>query len=511
MDRFRTSRSSDDVLATGRGDDFILPSRGAALTRCLDGLVDGPILITGDAGIGKSWLAGRVAAVSTRTRRWISVDLAPSIGPESLIRTIGHRLGLEATSADRLTLGDALADESADGRHWGLILDEAHLATVEVLEEVRVLSNRLGRADGFAAIVIVGQTLLRRRLSTRPLSGLSARIAARVQLSPIDADEAGVLVDRVTPGRAIDSLSLERCHRDASGNPGRLLVLAALHSDPTPGPLSPPASRRLSTSTWVAPQPEPRVEAKLDPDPAESSSPDTTSGSTSSEPTAMDLLEPGTVDATPFVPFQLRNPLTSGGLPDDVGEGIIEVGWQGDEDEPDDDDEPTDEPAHDDVISEEAAIERRPDVECCSATERLADHYAALQAWEEWSRNQGGIRRRGNLGRPPSSPAQRRRRWSPMKPCRLRRKSPVRRALSGQEASLSESPSERRGNNNSRRIASSSRAFGRVVIRRAESLDAALSAGSRLRQMARHLPVHGADSASLARSLRKATISGFRL
>ena len=41
-----------------------------------------------------------------------------------------------------MALADALAEQAADGRRWGLIVDEAHLASATMFEEIRVLSNR---------------------------------------------------------------------------------------------------------------------------------------------------------------------------------------------------------------------------------------------------------------------------------------------------------------------------------------------------------------------------------
>src|SRR5262249_52717454 len=129
-----------------------------------------------------------------------------------------------AASSARLILADFLDERSADGRRWGLVVDEVQLARAEVLEEIRVLSNRLARPDGFVALVLIGQTPLLRQLATRPMSALEARLAARVPLRAIDADEARLLLIR--HGLERGPAETNEWHRSAAGNPQRLLRIA---------------------------------------------------------------------------------------------------------------------------------------------------------------------------------------------------------------------------------------------------------------------------------------------
>jgi type II secretory pathway predicted ATPase ExeA len=305
---------------------FALPSRRAALDACRAAIEAGPVLITGEAGAGKTWLAGRLAAEAPAWR-WAVVDLTPTTDAVDLLRAIAHRLGLPEPDSDpRLALADALRERDVDGRRWALVVDEAHLAPPEVLEEARVLSNRLGRPDGFAAMVLIGQTPLACRVETRPLAALEARLAARVHLRPIDADEAIELVARLRPGRAADVAEVERWHRDAAGNPKRLLRLA-----------SAPAPRAAH------PRPIPA---------------------------------PAAADVEVESPLPSPPRLGSDRPPIHVEDGLIEVGWEA---------EPEPRPAPTTLTTAAPAVPAADE----GAEVAVDDHYAALQAWNEWARNQG--------------------------------------------------------------------------------------------------------------------------
>lgn len=291
-----------------------LPSRAAALTACREALTLGPVLLTGAAGVGKTRLA-RDLASADRSRRWIVIDAAPGMSPGEFLSTAVAALGgAGGAGSVRLALNGALGSLRQDGFSVGLVLDEAHLAADDLLEEVRLLANRLGRGDGFDALMICGQTPLARRMDRKPLDSLESRLSARVHLLPLDLDEATLLAEGRAPSVAADRDRMERLHRDSGGNPARLLRLI---------PREPKSARKIEHEPATA------------------------------------LLSP-----EPLVPA--KPPLR-------VEDGLIEVGWDADEPEP---------------STETAATWSLP-AEPADDDEPVADHYAALQAWDEWARNQG--------------------------------------------------------------------------------------------------------------------------
>jgi general secretion pathway protein A len=357
----------------------ILPSRVEALglLRASLGIGYGPVLLTGEAGAGKSWLWQRLMGESET--RVLAIDLAPATEPEALYRTIGHRLGLSerrSLTAERLALGEHLRERAEDGRSWTLVLDEAHTGSDAVLEEVRILSNRLGRPDGFAGLILVGQTGLARRLTSQPLEGLGTRLAARIHLRPIDADEARELLTRQWRERAWSTMEIETLHRDAAGNPRRLLRLAqarlgrgALAIMPSPAPL---AVRETNGNGRNG------------------------KGQVKEEPEAVS--RPVAAAVVPTEPprqtgSQRPMPLLGSSKPPiHVEDGLIEVGW----DPTRVDDEAELAPARKEPMGASVDVAHRSGPGLMSAgaslegsEETIDDHYAALQAWNEWAQNQG--------------------------------------------------------------------------------------------------------------------------
>jgi general secretion pathway protein A len=70
-----------------------------------------------------------------------------------------------------------------------LIVDEAHLLSEELLEEVRLLSNLETYDDKLLQIVLVGQPELDQKLDSKGLRQLKQRIALRTHLMPLTFEE----------------------------------------------------------------------------------------------------------------------------------------------------------------------------------------------------------------------------------------------------------------------------------------------------------------------------------
>lgn len=346
MDRPTTRPEADARNPRPRpGDPFLLPSRRAVLELCRAAIGSGPILLTGEAGVGKTWLRRKLEDETPGAPRWLEVDLTPADRPADLYRLIGHGLGMVGpgdSGPSRVDLGDFLADRHVEGDRRALAVEEAHNLSGDVWEEIRILANRLGRADGFSALALVGQTALARRFSTRPFASIEARLAARVHLGPIDADEAGELLARLRPARAWSTEEVEAVHRDAGGNPRRIL-------------------RRVGSIGAIGPAARP------------------------SPPPERAEVAPAVVEASPVGPA--RPSLMGPGKPPlRVEDNLIEVGW-----------EPEDASVFDES-GELAALPVGVPAGAEGGEEAVHDHYAALQAWHEWTENQG------RRGRPEPEP-----------------------------------------------------------------------------------------------------------
>jgi type II secretory pathway predicted ATPase ExeA len=351
---------------TQGAEALLLESRARALETALAALATatGPVLVTGEPGAGKTWLCRRIAERLGGSWRWAEIDLTPTTTPTAVFRTLGHRLGLDPADIDfdpRRALAEGLLEQSSDGWCWGLVADEVHTASATVVDELRILANRLGLPDGFAAVLLAGQTPLSTRLSRQPLSALATRLAARIHLRPIDADEARTLVAQRWPGRAWPIEVVERLHRDSAGNPQRLLRLALARAAGGASVL-PPAPAAV-----FAPAPAPPAGFA----PASTAiSMQEALGDAAGLPGEPEAVASAAVSAEPLL-GPAKPPIRE-------EDGLIEVGWDPNPMEM------TIEPPS--AESTSRVLERASEG---AEEEVVNDQYAALQAWNEWAANQG--------------------------------------------------------------------------------------------------------------------------
>ena len=333
---------------------FLPFSRQSVLDLCHTALQAGPILLTGDAGIGKTWLVDRLIQQVPQVR-WVSIDLTPADKPVDLYRHLARGLGLATTGRrepSRIDVAEGLAERSADGVHHALVIDEAQNLSPSLWEEVRVLLNRFGDSDGFAHLLLVGQTPLVRQFATRALAAIEARLAAHLHLRPIDVAEARAWLHQQYPGVAWSADEVEAIHRDSGGNPSRLIRRSA-------GIVA-----RVAGRAAQLPPARPAEPATLSAQP----------GLDEFEPNAMIARRPL---ASPPLTGPDRPPLH-------VEENSIEVGWAAD----DADSSAFDDDTADDE-SESGASGHAPTAARLEDSEQAVhDHYAALQAWREWAGNQ---------------------------------------------------------------------------------------------------------------------------
>lgn len=334
-------------------------SRLTALQSLTAAMAAGPALLTGEPGAGKTWLRRRL--VESLAPAWGAavVEAAPAIDAVDFLTLAAAKLGVaplpDRPATLRLAIEKALEDDALEGRSRLLVVEDAHHASPEVWAEVEALCDRLGEPGGFAAALVVGRTELTRRMASQPLRPLATRLSKHVHLPPLDMAEAAGLLPGVAPG------DLEVLHRDAAGNPRRLLALAG---DRAPRP--------------AVPAPSPVAEA---PPPLPSFPSRTAEPKPSAPP--MVVPHPGSPKVEiPVEPRQSPPALLPSRPPLRVEDGLIEVGWAGslEAEEADDLDE----------IEEYAPADG----------ELIDDHYAALQAWSEWARN------RDRLSRPAEEPAE---------------------------------------------------------------------------------------------------------
>jgi general secretion pathway protein A len=176
--------------------EFLYPSRQHAMAMTLleYGLESQAAfsLLTGDIGSGKTTL---VRHLLRNLRGQVTVGLISN--SHSQFRSI-HRWALSALSvsakddsevAQYDALVDTLITQYAKGRRTLLIFDEAQNLGLEVLEELRLLSNVNSERDLILQILLVGQPELRCKLARPELQQFAQRVSVDFHLRPLDRCE----------------------------------------------------------------------------------------------------------------------------------------------------------------------------------------------------------------------------------------------------------------------------------------------------------------------------------
>lgn len=155
----------------------------------------GFVVLTGSAGTGKTTLLTRIMQHLPPSRVQYSVILNPTLSTSEFLEAALMGFGLKdipVSKAQRLSkLQDLLWKAHEAGRITALIVDEAHKLSLDVLEEIRLLGNFESGSEKLLQIALVGQIELDDVLNSEPLWQLKQRIARRMTIEPLAADEVG--------------------------------------------------------------------------------------------------------------------------------------------------------------------------------------------------------------------------------------------------------------------------------------------------------------------------------
>lgn len=174
---------------------FQTPNHREALSALLYGVLDekGFIVITGEAGTGKTTLLSRILRMIPAGKVIFSLVLNPTLSPDEFLESALIDFGMEdipPTKGRRLLrLQEFLLAARSLGRLCVLVVDEAHKLSEEVLEEIRLLTNFENAERKLLQIILAGQPELREVLNTAELWQLKQRVAVRYELRPLSATE----------------------------------------------------------------------------------------------------------------------------------------------------------------------------------------------------------------------------------------------------------------------------------------------------------------------------------
>jgi general secretion pathway protein A len=176
-----------------------------ALKTLLQGVLQrkGFIVVAGPVGTGKTTLLHTALQILTEKSegrgRLVSAFLVnPTLTPSELLEAVldEYEIPTNATSKPRrlAALHQMLFQTQQQGGTAVLLIDEAHLMSVELLEEIRLLGNTDTYQEKLLQIVLCGQPELFAVLQRPELQALQQRIANTCLLRPLTLPEARAYV-----------------------------------------------------------------------------------------------------------------------------------------------------------------------------------------------------------------------------------------------------------------------------------------------------------------------------
>ena len=210
---------------------YLSPKHAEALAHLRAGLIEpgGFVCISGDIGTGKTTLL-RAFLADLGPEVATAYVFNPTLSWQDLLQRITRELGVPTAGESQIDVMDALnahlLAQCKAGRLSVVVIDEAQAIPIEVLEQLRLLSNLETSTEKLLRLMLVGQPQLAAVLLDPALAQLNQRITLRWHLGPLTYAETVAYVRHrlgvASGGRAKGLLTgpaLVLVHRFSKGVP----------------------------------------------------------------------------------------------------------------------------------------------------------------------------------------------------------------------------------------------------------------------------------------------------
>jgi len=224
-------------IATDPHFIYMSPRHQEGLAHLLYGINFGGgfVALTGEVGTGKTTLCHCLLQQIPENIN-IALILNPKLNAVELLATICDELGIiydkNQLSLKNLIdlLNQHLLISHANGKRTVLLIDEAQNLSMEVLEQIRLLTNLETNKTKLLQIILVGQPELKESLKRQDLRQLNQRITARYHLLPLSLDETRAYIQHrlmVCKGRPeiFKESAIRKIYKLSSGIPRMINIL----------------------------------------------------------------------------------------------------------------------------------------------------------------------------------------------------------------------------------------------------------------------------------------------
>lgn len=173
-----------------------------ALAHLLYGISSGGgfVMLTGEVGTGKTTVCRcLLEQLSSNVR--LAYILNPKLDAIELMATMCDELRIEYEPGEKSLkaftdlLRDRLLENHEQGLNTVLMIDEAQNLSVEVMEQIRLLTNLETNERKLLQIILIGQPELQELLAKKELRQLAQRITARYHLKPLSLKETASYIE----------------------------------------------------------------------------------------------------------------------------------------------------------------------------------------------------------------------------------------------------------------------------------------------------------------------------
>jgi len=174
---------------------YMSPGHKEALAHLLYGLKEssGFVVITGEVGTGKTTILNAfLLKLPPRVPKVVVKN--PHLRPENLYYLLGEAIGIPEEKRSRGHI-NVFEDRLKATGGAVLIVDESQGLSLEMLEEIRLLSNLETINEKLVQIMLLGQQELNEKLRSPQLRQLKQRIGIKYHIPPLDSNETRDYID----------------------------------------------------------------------------------------------------------------------------------------------------------------------------------------------------------------------------------------------------------------------------------------------------------------------------